>query len=96
MRIERGPPVSRLSLDIAIAERDAAMRVLWQPLVNILGEERCGEFMYMGQTPEGIALFKRYDTRRYINVGPGGQTFRYTSAGYVPIDLSEAITELFN
>ena len=39
--------------------------------------------MYMGQTPEGIALFKRYDTRRYINVGPGGQTFRYTSAAMI-------------
>jgi hypothetical protein len=94
--MERGPSMPKLSLDIAIAECEAALLVLWQPLINILGETRCGDFMYMGRTPEGIALFKRRGTRRYINIGPGGQTFRYTNAGYIPICIGEAITELFN
>ena len=48
----------------------------WMPLERILGVDLCQSFMYMGRSGE-IHLYKHIDTRRYLNIGPDGQCYRY-------------------
>jgi hypothetical protein len=63
----------------------------WQVLEDMLGPERCTDFMFMGRAGD-LYLYKHIDTRRYLNVAPDGACFRYTPAGYVPVSRDDAIT----
>jgi len=68
-------------------------RPVWGPLETTVGS-RCGEFMFMGRVG-AVFLYKHIWTRRYINVDHGGQAYRYTGEGYVPMQLDEAIDHVF-
>ena len=67
----------------------------WQLLEQLLGPERCGNFMFMGRSGD-LCLYKHIHTRRYLNIAPDGSCFRYTPTGYVPIDREEAIRQVFS
>jgi hypothetical protein len=67
----------------------------WQPLERMLGPYLCIHFMFMGRS-EQIHLYKHKDTRRYLNVAPDGTCFRYSTHGYQPIGLEEAIEHVFH
>jgi hypothetical protein len=67
----------------------------WQVLEEMLGPERCADFMFMGRAGD-LFLYKRIYTRRYLNSAPDGACFRYTPAGYVLIDRDEAIRAAFS
>jgi hypothetical protein len=68
----------------------------WKPLEQMLGPELCRNFMYMGRSEQQIHLYKHIDTRRYLNIGPDGTCFRYSSSGYVPIGTLEAIEHVMS
>lgn len=46
-----------------------------------------GDFMHMGSAGP-VELYKHCDTRRYLNLSPGGTAYRYdpTDNGYHPYD----------
>jgi hypothetical protein len=67
----------------------------WQLLEEMLGRERCADFMFMGRAG-GLYLYKHINTRRYLNIAPDGACFRYTPGGYVPTDRVEAISRVFS
>jgi len=67
----------------------------WQLLEELLGPERCSDFMFMGRSGE-LYLYKHIITRRYLNITPEGGCFRYTPTGYVPTDREEAIKLVFS
>jgi hypothetical protein len=87
-------------VDSVDAERGkAAMKIecpekpVWGPLEATVGS-RCGEFMFMGRVGT-VFLYKHIWTRRYLNLDHGGQAYRYTGEGYVPMQLDEAIDHVF-
>lgn len=51
----------------------------WEPLLNLLGAERVGEFMWMHEvaldTGERVHAYKHIDTRRYIHLSDAGKTY---------------------
>jgi hypothetical protein len=67
----------------------------WQVLEEMLGPDRCADFMFMGRAGD-LYLYKHIDTRRYLNIAPDGACFRYTPTGYVLIDRGEAIRVAFS
>ena len=67
----------------------------WVPLEQMLGPALCQHFMFMGCS-EKIHLYKHIDTRRYLNVDRTGNCFRFSSRGYQPIELEEAIAHVFS
>jgi hypothetical protein len=70
------------------------MNTDWLPLEQLLGPSLCVDFMFMGRSDE-IHLYKHRDTRRYLNIAPDGTCFRYSAQGYQPIDIEEAIEQVF-
>jgi hypothetical protein len=66
----------------------------WTPLERMLGTELCESFIYMGRDGE-IYLYKRIDTRRYLNLDAQGQCFSYTGSGYEPELRARAIAHVF-
>jgi len=67
----------------------------WQFLEQLLGPERCSDFMFMGRSGD-LCLYKHIHTRRYLNIAPDGGCFRYTRTGYLPTDREEAIKQVFS
>jgi hypothetical protein len=67
----------------------------WMPLERILGVDLCHSFMYMGRSGE-IHLYKHIGTRRYLNIGPDGQCYRYTLVGYLSVAREDAINQAIN
>jgi hypothetical protein len=67
---------------------------VWEPLKAVVGP-RCREFMFMGKIGT-ICLYKHIWTRRYLNLDPEGQAYRFTGEGYSPVQLSEALNHVFN
>jgi hypothetical protein len=74
---------------------EASMSADWWPLERMLGTCRCVDFMFMGRS-EQIHLYKRRDTRWYLNIDPDGTCFRYSAHGYEPIAVEDAIEHVFH
>ena len=67
----------------------------WEPLLNLLGTERVGDFMWMHEvaldTGERVHAYKHIDTRRYIHLSDMGKTCAYVDRErYRPIPAFEA------
>lgn len=66
----------------------------WEPLERIIGRQNLPAFMYMGEAQRGekrIVLYKHIGTRSYLNLDEEGGAYRYTTSGYVPIPLDQAL-----
>jgi hypothetical protein len=48
----------------------------WNPLIDKLGEERCGGFMFMGRV-NGINLYKHGIARLYLDLDDEGNCYVY-------------------
>jgi hypothetical protein len=72
----------------------------WEPLVAVIGPAQAIDFMFMGinDTPAArITLYKHRDTRRYLNIGQDGRTFKRTTGSiYTPISHDEALAWTLN
>jgi hypothetical protein len=67
----------------------------WEPLLNLLGHARVGDFMWMHEvaleTGERVHAYKHIDTRRYIHLSETGRTYSYLAKErYAPIPAFEA------
>jgi hypothetical protein len=55
----------------------------WEPLLDVVGEEVAGRFMWMFEVrlSNGAPLhaYKHIDTRRYLHLIPGGAAFTFES-----------------
>jgi hypothetical protein len=55
----------------------------WQPLLNLVGEEGAGDFMWMFEVEledgRRVQAYKHIDTRRYIHAGADGAVYLYES-----------------
>jgi hypothetical protein len=80
--------VERIEIPIMVGEPN------WAPLEAVLPACELENFMYMGRAGE-IELYKHRLTRRYLNIGQGGQTFyRYLNGNYVEISRSDALNHV--
>jgi hypothetical protein len=75
-------------------------RPVWQPLINLVGEELAGWFMWMheielaDETP--VHAYKHVDTRRYLHLTEDGRAFAYKPKWhYAEIALLEAVRDAF-
>ena len=73
----------------------------WTPLKSVVGQERCREFMFMGQVRLGvnlIFLYKHILTRNYINIDLNDNTYMYQSLNsiYFQIPMEEAKRHVFD
>jgi len=72
-------------IDVTIGEPN------WAPLEHVLPLSECMSYMYMGRAGD-IELYKRRDTRRYLNISCAGDRFyRYSSGTYIEITRSAAL-----
>lgn len=67
----------------------------WEPLLNLLGVERVGEFTWMHEvaldTGERLHAYKHIDTRRYIHLSDTGKSYAYLDRErYTPIPAFQA------
>lgn len=75
---------------------------MWTPLVNLIGSNRCGDFMYMGQSSWGnLHMYKNRNTRRYINIDAStGLTYKFDGSspqnGYDEVPADKAIEWAFS
>lgn len=71
----------------------------WAPLEIAITPGQLHKFMAMGKVHQGeitIYLYKHRDTRRYLNLDSSGrQAYRFTTSGYEPISMVEAIHHAF-
>ncbi len=68
----------------------------WEPLERVLPIAWCGGFMFMGYF-DHIRLYKHGLTRRYLNVDPQGNTYRFDGRNsYQRITLDEALDSVFD
>jgi len=68
----------------------------WSPLERVLTREECSDYMYMGRSGE-IELYKNRLTRRYLNIGRGGQSFYlYFEGNYIEVTRSIALEHVRN
>jgi hypothetical protein len=75
-------------------------RPVWQPLLDLIGEELVEWFMWMHEIElaDGTALhaYKHVATRRYLHLSEDGRAFFYGSeAKYTEVAPREAIDEAF-
>ena len=69
----------------------------FKPLEAVVGD-RAKDFMFMGVVPaRAIIQYKHCDTRRYLNIGFNGKTYRFLSltGQYVEISRDEALQHVF-
>jgi len=72
--------------------------LVWAPL-QVVVNDRCREFMFMGQTntESGLVfLYKHVWTRRYLNLDDKGRSYRFTGEGYESIPLEQATRYVFS
>lgn len=71
----------------------------WKPLVEHLGEELCGHFMFMAMYPTSggrhVHTYKHHDTRRYLNIDEEGVFYRYEGGGYSQISSEAALAHAY-
>jgi hypothetical protein len=75
-------------------------RPVWEPLIELVGLEVVGDFMWMNELEldDGLEVhaYKSIATRRYLHLAVDGRAFRYRSPGrYEQITLREALEEAF-
>jgi hypothetical protein len=63
----------------------------WEPLLNLLGAELVGDFMWMHEvaldTGDRVHAYKHIDTRRCIHLSDTGKTYAYLNRKrYTPRD----------
>jgi hypothetical protein len=76
----------------------AATRQDWKLLEDLIGMEKCPEFMYMGETANGFKQFKNRDSRQYIIIDPAtGKPMRFIASrqAWIEISLKEVIAEVW-
>lgn len=67
----------------------------WEPLLNLLGADRIGHFMWMHEialdTGERVHAYKHIDTRRYSHLSDTGKAYAYVEKElYAPIPAFDA------
>jgi hypothetical protein len=75
-------------------------RPVWEPLVDLVGRDVAGCFMWMNEVEldDGLELhaYKSIATRRYLHLSVDGRAFGYAPRGrYAEISLLEALEEAF-
>lgn len=76
-------------------------RPVWQPLLDLVGEDLTGWFMWMYELEladrSPLHAYKHIATRRYLHLAEDGRTFAYQSAGddYAEIAPRDALREAF-
>lgn len=71
----------------------------WKPLLDVVGEELAGWFMWMCElelaTGERVHAYKHRVTRRYLHLTGDGRAFAPAVSGhYLPATVREALEEL--
>ena len=72
----------------------------WEPLVDLLGPDLAGWFMWMCEIEladgSGLHAYKHVTTRRYLHLTEDGRAFLYSADGrYREIDRQHAIAQAF-
>ena len=75
-------------------------RPVWQPLLDLVGEDLTGWFMWMYEVELAdhapLHAYKHVSTRRYLHLTEDGRTFAYRSeARYREIAPRDALREAF-
>ena len=75
-------------------------RPVWEPLIDLVGFDVVGCFMWMHEVEldDGLEVhaYKSIATRRYLHLGVDGRAFIYRSPGhYSEVTLLEALEEAF-
>jgi hypothetical protein len=75
-------------------------RPVWEPLIELVGLDIVGGFMWMNELEldDGLEVhaYKSIATRRYLHLAVDGRAFRYRSTGrYEEITSREALEEAF-
>ena len=66
----------------------------WTPLIDKLGEERCGGFMFMGRV-NGINLYKHGIARLYLDLDDEGKCYVYRGKSrFEPADFGSQLQRL--
>ena len=66
----------------------------WKPLIDKLGEERCGGFMFMGRV-NGINLYKHGIARLYLDLDDEGKCYVYRGKSrFEPADFGAQLERL--
>ena len=66
----------------------------WKPLIDKLGEERCGGFMFMGRV-NGINLYKHGIARLYLDLDDDGKCYVYRGKSrFEPADFGAQLQRL--
>jgi hypothetical protein len=72
----------------------------WGPLLDAVGEEVVGDFMWMSEIElddgRRVQAYKHRDTRRYIHLDEDGEAFVYESRGrYRSVPAADVLTAVF-
>jgi hypothetical protein len=72
---------------------------VWGPLVEVVGEELAGTFMWMHEEKleDGVVLqaYKHIHTRRYLYLSEGGYAYQHAACGgLVPMRLDFAVEDV--
>jgi hypothetical protein len=75
-------------------------RPVWEPLIELVGLDVVGGFMWMNELEldDGLEVhaYKNIATRRYLHLAVDGRAFRYRSPGrYEEITVRAALEEAF-
>ena len=75
-------------------------RPVWQPLLDLIGEDLTGWFMWMYEVELAdhapLHAYKHISTRRYLHLTEDGRTFAYVPEGnYAEITPRDALREAF-
>jgi hypothetical protein len=76
-------------------------RPVWEPLIELVGFDVVGCFMWMyeAELDDGLEVhaYKHIATRRYLHLATDGRAFGYVPRDrYVEITVSEALEEAFS
>jgi hypothetical protein len=81
------------------AELVQSERPVWEPLIELVGLEIVGGFMWMSELEldDGVEVhaYKSIATRRYLHLAVDGRAFAYRARFYEEISLLEALEEAF-
>jgi hypothetical protein len=72
----------------------------WNPLLEAVGEELTGDFMWMGEIdlePRGhLQAYKHIDTRRYLHLDGRGNAYEFRGPGhYRRVPVLDALVSVF-
>jgi hypothetical protein len=75
-------------------------RPVWEPLLELVGEELTGDFMWMSEIdldPRGrLQAYKHVDTRRYLHLDARGNAYEFLGPGhYRRVPVLDALVSVF-